>query len=127
MRPAHKIDPVPYISGKDDPGWSVCSEKVWTEAEGELNKIADKLTAVIFEPVLQGAAGMMVYSPAFFSENCAPGRTKNDVHLIARRNHDGIRAYRQVFRLRPRRNHAGFLPCLQRAHIRLGAFLGCYD
>jgi len=72
---------IPYVSGEDDPLWSDCSVQ-WPMIEKQLVPLADQLTAVIVEPILQGANGMMVYS-ADFLHRLAVWCRDNGVHLIA--------------------------------------------
>lgn len=51
-----------YVSGEDDPLFSKAPN--WPELETQLLKKADKIAAIVFEPVIQGAGGMLIYSPA---------------------------------------------------------------
>jgi adenosylmethionine-8-amino-7-oxononanoate aminotransferase len=82
MPEALKIDPGPYISGPDSPLWEKFPDEKWAETEKILSRAAPRLTAVIFEPALQGAAGMRIYSPDFL-RRLRSWADKNDVHLIA--------------------------------------------
>ena len=77
----HGIHGVPYVSGIDDPLWSDASE-VWPDTEKQLNVIGETLTAIIIEPLLQGAAGMLVYS-ADWLKRLRAWCDANDVYLIA--------------------------------------------
>lgn len=74
------IEPL-YVSGVDDPAWHD-SQAHWEKIEPILQQQCEVTTAIIFEPILQGAGGMKVYSQDFLSrlERFAK---KNDVHLIA--------------------------------------------
>lgn len=72
---------VPYVSGEDDPVWQDCSEQ-WPALEQQLEVHKDTLTAVIMEPLLQGAGGMQLYS-ADFLRRLREWSVQNDVHLIA--------------------------------------------
>lgn len=61
---ALKIGPIPYCSGEDDPLWTDAG-RYWPAIEEQLNQAQDQLAAIIFEPVVQGAGGMRIYSPDF--------------------------------------------------------------
>lgn len=76
-----KISGIPYCTGEDDPIWHNCS-KFWPNIEAQLDKLAETTSAILVEPLIQGAGGMLIYSADFLkrlSEYC----TKNGVHLIA--------------------------------------------
>jgi len=62
MFPATMIDAIPYRSGPSDPQWLDASD-AWPAIEAQLAPIAGQLAAIIYEPVLQGAGGMKLYSP----------------------------------------------------------------
>ncbi len=76
-----KIKGLPYRSGPLDPLWMDAS-KEWPAIEKQLNKQASKLAAIMYEPVLQGAGGMLLYSPDFLVRLRA-WADQNDVYLIA--------------------------------------------
>ncbi len=77
----HVIKGIPYVFNVDDPLWSDASS-VWLDTERQLNILADKLTAIIVEPLLQGAAGMLLYS-ADWLKRLRAWCYANDVYLIA--------------------------------------------
>ena len=54
---------LPYVSSPSDPLWSDCSGH-WPALERQLGACED-LLAVVVEPVLQGAGGMLLHSPDF--------------------------------------------------------------
>lgn len=78
--PCHFISPL-YVSGMEDELWHDASAH-WDKIEDELNQHANTLSAIIVEPILQGAGGMKVYSQDFLSR-IAVWANRNNVHLIA--------------------------------------------
>ncbi len=74
------IEP-PYVSGIDDPAWQDCEEH-WQSVEKQLNHYRETATAIIFEPIVQGAGGMKIYSAAFLNK-LASWAHANNIHLIA--------------------------------------------
>ena len=58
-----KTPPLTYLSGPQDPAWEHYPEESWLAIETALTPLADQLAAIIFEPIIQGAGGMMIYSP----------------------------------------------------------------
>jgi adenosylmethionine-8-amino-7-oxononanoate aminotransferase len=60
----HFIHNVPYVADEQDPLWTNC-ESAWQAIEPELERLAEKTCAVIFEPLVQGAGGMRSYSADF--------------------------------------------------------------
>jgi adenosylmethionine-8-amino-7-oxononanoate aminotransferase len=60
--PAERIRGLPYRSGPHDPFWFDAGE-AWPAIERALTPHADTLAAVVYEPVLQAAGGMLFYSP----------------------------------------------------------------
>jgi adenosylmethionine-8-amino-7-oxononanoate aminotransferase len=79
--PVTKVANVPYRSGPDDPRWTSTADE-WPRIEAELAPIAPKLAAIIYEPVLQAAGGMRLYSPALLPRLREWSRA-HDVYLIA--------------------------------------------
>jgi len=75
------IQNIPYVYGTDDPLWSDCSA-AWPTIEKQLEAHADRLTAILVEPIIQAANGMMIYS-ADFLNRLRLWTQANDVHLIA--------------------------------------------
>ncbi len=76
----HYIENIPYISGKEDPLWHNC-DPYWSVVEKELEAIGDKVCAIIVEPLLQGAGGMLCYSPDFLKKISSWAKSKN-IYLI---------------------------------------------
>ncbi len=77
-----KISGLPYVAGPDSPEWAKMDTDKWDAVESRLAGHARKLSAIILEPVVQGAGGMLVYSPDFLRK-LRQWTRKNKVHLIA--------------------------------------------
>lgn len=75
------LDKIPYVSGREDPLWEDCSA-IWPEIEAQLLHHKNSLTAIIVEPIVQGAGGMLIYS-ADFLRRLSQFSRENDIHLIA--------------------------------------------
>lgn len=78
---AHFIKNIPYVTGKQDPLWHDCSEH-WREIEKFLQPLSDRVTAIILEPIVQGAGGMKIYSQDFL-KRLRKWTKEHDIHLIA--------------------------------------------
>ena len=78
--PVNYITPV-YVSGPEDPLWSDIG-KQWYAIERQLELLAPELTAVIVEPIVQGAGNMQIYS-ADFLKRLRAWTAAHDIHLIA--------------------------------------------
>lgn len=61
---AHFIPSIPYIFNVSDPLWTNCLE-YWSIIESFLEPLAKTSAALILEPIVQGAAGMKIYSQDF--------------------------------------------------------------
>lgn len=72
---------LPYLSSERDPLWDDCS-KSWPTIEAQLNQHASTLSAIIFEPIIQGSGGMRLYSKDFLVRLQKWARS-HQVHLIA--------------------------------------------
>lgn len=72
---------LPYVSHRFDPLWEDCSA-VWPALQSQLEDCKDHLSAVIVEPLVQGAAGMRIYAKDFLKRLRA-WTSQNNVHLIA--------------------------------------------
>jgi len=75
------IKDLPYVQTTEDPLWDDCSE-YWPNVEAQLNQHAQDATALLFEPILQGAGGMMIYSKDLLVR-LRKWATQHNVHLIA--------------------------------------------
>lgn len=78
--PVDYITPV-YVSGPEDPLWADIGEH-WEAIEKQLDKLTPELTAVIIEPIVQGAGNMQIYS-ADFLKRLRAWTIAHDIHLIA--------------------------------------------
>lgn len=81
MFPVTMLEPLPYRSGPDDADWMTAAAE-WAAIRTQLDPLADQLAAIIYEPVLQGAGGMRLYSPALLT-HLRDWADKHDVYLIA--------------------------------------------
>ncbi len=79
--PVTKLGPLPYRAGPDDPNWMNVDD-VWPVWQAALDDIAPTLAAIIYEPVLQAAGGMRLYSPALLTRLRQWARARG-VYLIA--------------------------------------------
>lgn len=77
----HFINDIPYVTGTDDPLWENC-ENIWENIEKTLLPFTENATAILFEPILQAAGGMLIYSKDFLKRLCAFAK-KHNIHLIA--------------------------------------------
>lgn len=60
--PCTMLTGLPRRSGPEDPRWDDASAE-WPALERQLAPLADELAAIVYEPVLQGAGGMLLHSP----------------------------------------------------------------
>ncbi len=72
---------IPYVASKQDPLWHDCGH-LWGAIEAQLLPYQDELTAIIVEPIVQGAGGMKIYSQDFLARLRCWTREKG-IHLIA--------------------------------------------
>jgi adenosylmethionine-8-amino-7-oxononanoate aminotransferase len=79
--PVTRLGPLPYRAGPHDARW-LDPEPEWSRLEATLEPLAPTLAAVIYEPVLQAAGGMRLYSPALLSRLARWARQRG-VLLIA--------------------------------------------
>lgn len=75
------LNNIPYVTGMNDPLWSNC-ESIWPDIEQQLDIIKDKAAAIIVEPIIQGAGGMLFYS-ADFLKRLIDYAKKHDIFFIA--------------------------------------------
>jgi adenosylmethionine-8-amino-7-oxononanoate aminotransferase len=79
--PVQRLRALPYRSGPLDPLWHDAGE-AWPAIERALNAEADTLAAIVYEPVLQAAGGMLLFSPDLLRRLRAWSNA-HDVYLIA--------------------------------------------
>lgn len=72
---------IPYVSSKHDLLWYDCSE-YWPTILQQLNLHKETLTAIIIEPIVQGAGGMLIYSKDFLNR-LRVWTKAHQIHLIA--------------------------------------------
>jgi adenosylmethionine-8-amino-7-oxononanoate aminotransferase len=77
----HFLSPLPYVQSEQDPLWHDC-ENYWVKIERELEEKTETATAILVEPIVQGAGGMRIYSQDFL-RRLRMWTQANDVHLIA--------------------------------------------
>lgn len=71
----------PYINGIHDPLWHD-SQSAWSLIEQKLAPLANKIAAIIVEPIVQGAGGMKIYSQDFL-KRLRVYTQQHGIHLIA--------------------------------------------
>ena len=80
LTPTHFIKNIPYVHSIDDPLWKDCSS-VWPAIEASLVSRATHCAAIIVEPIVQGAGGMLIYS-ADFLKRLSQFAKKHGIFLI---------------------------------------------
>jgi adenosylmethionine-8-amino-7-oxononanoate aminotransferase len=60
--PVHRVRGLPYRAGPHDPRWTDAGD-AWPAIERGLDQAAPSLAAIVYEPVLQAAGGMLFFSP----------------------------------------------------------------
>jgi adenosylmethionine-8-amino-7-oxononanoate aminotransferase len=60
--PVQRIEGLPYRSGPHDPAWLDAGAE-WPAIQAALEATSDTLCAIVYEPVLQAAGGMRLFSP----------------------------------------------------------------
>jgi adenosylmethionine---8-amino-7-oxononanoate aminotransferase len=79
--PATLIGNLPYRSGPDDPLWQDASNQ-WPAIESQLDEVKNNLAAILYEPIMQGAGSMKLYSPDLLARLRTWAKA-NNVYLIA--------------------------------------------
>jgi adenosylmethionine---8-amino-7-oxononanoate aminotransferase len=81
LLPVTFLQNVPYVSSKNDQLWEDCSQ-FWPNIESQLIAKKDELTAIIVEPIVQGAGGILIYSKDFL-KRLRKWTLEHDIYLIA--------------------------------------------
>lgn len=81
LLPVKFISNIPYVSETKERKWNDCKD-IWPTIENQLDPLAEQLTAIIVEPIVQGPAGMMIYSQDFL-RRLRQWSQNHDIHLIA--------------------------------------------
>ncbi len=79
--PCYFIDNIPYVTEISDPLWSCCDNE-WEAIVTQLDEISDNVCALIVEPIIQGAGGMLCYSADFLKKLSLWAKSKG-IYLIA--------------------------------------------
>ncbi len=77
----HMLHSIPYVNDKTDPLWTNC-EANWPVILKQLESFKSTASAIILEPIVQGAGGMRCYS-ADFLQRLAQFAKANDIYFIA--------------------------------------------
>ncbi len=75
------IQHIPYVNFTTDPLWSNC-ENTFSNVEEYLDSIKGNITALLIEPIVQGAAGLKIISKDFLIKLLNWAK-KNDIHIIS--------------------------------------------
>lgn len=78
---AHFLSPLPYVNSVQDPLWTDCKIH-WEHILEKLEPWSERITAILVEPILQGAGGMKIYSQDFLKRLRKWSQERN-IHLIA--------------------------------------------
>jgi len=81
LHPVHFLRSIPYVTSTSDPLFHDCS-KLWPAIETQLSSIADRLSLMIVEPIVQAAGGMKMYSQDFLRRLHSFAK-QHDIHFIA--------------------------------------------
>jgi adenosylmethionine-8-amino-7-oxononanoate aminotransferase len=77
----HFIEPMPYVADVNDSLWQNC-ETHWLKIQEQLAPYAHSATALLVEPIIQGAGGMLIYSQDLLKRLRA-WTSAHEIHLIA--------------------------------------------
>jgi len=75
------IHHIPYVNHQHDPLWKDISAD-WPDIEKQLEPYRNTATALLVEPILQGAGGMRIYSPDFL-RRLRKWTAENNIYFIA--------------------------------------------
>ena len=77
----HFLKDIPYVTNTEDPLWQDCS-LAWSKIEKELEIAKEVTCAILVEPIIQGAGGMLCYSADFLTR-LSTWAKKNHIYIIA--------------------------------------------
>ena len=77
----HFLGHIPYVANMEEPLWHDCDLE-WARVEKELELAKEEACAILVEPIIQGAGGMLCYSADFLAKLSAWAK-KNKIYLIA--------------------------------------------
>ncbi len=80
LAPVTFLTGIPYVTGVDDPLWHNATD-AWQACLPQLEEVAEDLTAIIVEPIMQGAGGMLIYSADFLRSLCVWAKD-HGIHVI---------------------------------------------
>ncbi len=75
------IEGIPYVNSSNDDLWHHCPAH-WNKIQDFLQNHRDNVTAIILEPIVQGAGNMKIYSQDFL-RRLRTWTKEHDIHLIA--------------------------------------------
>lgn len=81
LHPVTFLNPIPYINSRNEALWQDCGS-YWQKMLLQLEANKEELSAIIVEPVMQGATGMQIYSQDLLKK-LRQWCKANQVHLIA--------------------------------------------
>jgi adenosylmethionine-8-amino-7-oxononanoate aminotransferase len=101
---SHFISQIPYVLTTNDPLWQDCSD-IWPQIEASLTPYIETTTAIVVEPIVQGSAGMLIYSQDFL-RRLREWSSKHGIHLIADEIMTGLGRTGKMLACK----HAGIIP-----------------
>ncbi len=81
MIPCEFVQDIPYVDGEEDPLWAN-AQMPWARVEKQLAAYAQTATALVIEPIVQGAGGMKIIS-ADFIKRLVTWAQSQGIHVIA--------------------------------------------
>lgn len=101
---SHFINDIPYVFTQNDPLYDDCRIP-FLAIEKQLQPYSDSTTALVLEPIVQGAGGMKIYSQDFL-KRLRRWTKQHNIHLIADEIMTGIGRTGKMFAS----NHADIVP-----------------
>ncbi|AAO90529.1 adenosylmethionine--8-amino-7-oxononanoate transaminase [Coxiella burnetii] len=98
------IESIPYVLNTQAPEWNDCSAH-WDTVERLFEPHAETATAILVEPIVQGASGMKIYSQDFLARLFQWAKN-NHIHFIADEIMTGIGRTGKMLAC----EHAGIIP-----------------